>query len=715
MNFQLVIFKYLNIALIAFGFFYAMSAHAGAIFHAPNYLGLTSGLVGYWSFDGPDVAGVLAYDRSSSYATGTLTNGPRRVVGRIGQALEFTKATTSGVSMGDATTLNSLTSLTYSAWIYPRSYGNIVPDETGAILTKGDNTNRVNRAFKLDDATVVGSLEFFINCSGNPLDAFSVANSVTLNSWHHVSVTWTGGTTRASVTFYVDGVPVARDGTAGTDCSLGIGDDSPGRTSHIGGNTTISPTSGAFNGLIDDVRIYNRALSPDEIKRLYRIGGTLKLGKPAGVGLTDGLVGHWTFDEDDMAGALAYDRSTSFATGTLTNGPVRVAGRIGQALNFDGGDDYVDIGTPASLSLSGPMSVCAWINGKNLGGSNAIFSNEFGGGSQYTFETFTSGANLHFYWIGAGGLEEFFTGDILTDNRWYHTCAVRISDSNVKIYLDAVEQSVTNSGASGIPASAADTAIGREGLLNAGYFRGSIDDVRIYNRALSADEIKRLYRIGGTLKLGKPSNIGLTSGLVGHWTFDEDDMAGVLAYDKSTSFATGTLTNGPVRKIGRIGQALNFDGVDDRVPVVTDSIDTGTITLCGWINPRVTSSATEKALMSNARFFFGASNVNSRLNLYSNSALDPPLQSAVDSIVANAWQHICAVRNSGTNGPASIYINGVLNASGNSGTPVSGLGALNIGDDGFGDYFFNGLIDDVRVYNRALSPDEVRRLYNMGR
>ena len=71
----------------------------------------------------------------------------------------------------------------------------------------------------------------------------------------------------------------------------------------------------------------------------------------------------------------------------------------------------------------------------------------------------------------------------------------------------------------------------------------------------------------GTI-INRPLAIGLNQGLVGHWTFDQKDMkSNNLAYDVSGQGNTGTLTNGPVRAIGRIGQALNFDGVDDRVGV----------------------------------------------------------------------------------------------------------------------------------------------------
>ena len=73
----------------------------------------------------------------------------------------------------------------------------------------------------------------------------------------------------------------------------------------------------------------------------------------------------------------------------------------------------------------------------------------------------------------------------------------------------------------------------------------------------------------------RPLYIGLTNGLVGSWTFDGPDMAVDTAFDRSGQGNNGTLTNGPTRTEGKIGQALNFDGSDDDVKFVisADSVE----------------------------------------------------------------------------------------------------------------------------------------------
>src|SRR3989344_9317378 len=81
---------------------------------------------------------------------------------------------------------------------------------------------------------------------------------------------------------------------------------------------------------------------------------------PKYIGLTNGLVGYWSFDGKDMAGVTAYDRPGQGNNGTLTNGPTRAIGKIGQGLSFAGSNDSVAIGTPVIFNIPGPVSLCIW-------------------------------------------------------------------------------------------------------------------------------------------------------------------------------------------------------------------------------------------------------------------------------------------------------------------------------------------------------------------
>ena len=211
-----------------------------------------------------------------------------------------------------------------------------------------------------------------------------------------------------------------------------------------------------FNGIIDGVRIYNRTLSADKIVRLYKIGGTFKADTTiSNDSLTQGLVGHWTFDGKDMSGVQAYDRSGHGNWGTLiTVQPVSPANSA----------------TPCSLT--GPMT---W----------------------YLANTFT------FFVDGVGGSGTWYApANTVKFNQWQHIVVEydRSSGSNDPFFFyNGSQVSATQTAAPGTPKcddSAIPKHIGDEGVAGGFAFDGTIDDVRIYNRFLTVHEIKRLYTMG---------------------------------------------------------------------------------------------------------------------------------------------------------------------------------------------------------------------------
>ena len=99
---------------------------------------------------------------------------------------------------------------------------------------------------------------------------------------------------------------------------------------------------------------------------------------------TNGLIGLWSFNGDDISGTTAYDRSGAGNTGTLTNGPTKTIGIAGQALSFDGSNDYVDAGNAASVKPSFPFTVSASAKFNSLSNAPAVItSSDTGGTGQY--------------------------------------------------------------------------------------------------------------------------------------------------------------------------------------------------------------------------------------------------------------------------------------------------------------------------------------------
>ena len=219
-----------------------------------------------------------------------------------------------------------------------------------------------------------------------------------------------------------------------------------------------------------------------------------------------------------------------------------------------------------------------------------------------------------------------------------------------------------------------------------------------------------------------PVTLGLISGLVGHWTFDGQDMAGERAYDRSGQNNTGTLTNGPTRAIGKIGQALNFDGVNDDVST-NNTVDLpGEMSVFAWIksNTVQTDAFGDYIVASNneAQFtlahdtYVGGGILEARWNNERISSCE------VGTITVGKWYHVGFTRTgSSGNWTCRVYINGALAKTGTGIATNPGVaGIVRIGSRQSGTYFlFDGLIDDVRIYNRALSEQEVKQLYLMGK
>jgi hypothetical protein len=212
-----------------------------------------------------------------------------------------------------------------------------------------------------------------------------------------------------------------------------------------------------------------------------------------------------------------------------------------------------------------------------------------------------------------------------------------------------------------------------------------------------------------------------TNGLVGYWTFDGPDMdwsqSSAEARDVSGQGNHGDVTNFGKEAVraGKVGQALEFDGVDDYVNTSGDFIGANTVTVCAWIKPR---SITDDDIVGNEYFRFTIFGSGQNQIFVSSNGGGSSAGTAPGVIVLNTWQYLCGVRLAGTNGLATLYVNGQQSGSANqnSGTPQESWTSVTIGRKGgeSSSNYVNGLIDEVRIYSRALSPEEVEELYNMG-
>ena len=214
----------------------------------------------------------------------------------------------------------------------------------------------------------------------------------------------------------------------------------------------------------------------------------------------------------------------------------------------------------------------------------------------------------------------------------------------------------------------------------------------------------------------------LENGLVGYWSFDEE--SGTIASDSSGNDNTATLVNGPIWTSGEIGGALSFDGVDDYVSFASQA--QSAISISAWVYAQATPGNVFPGIIDMPGYVLflaesGAPSSNSQsLGFISRrSAQDGEWDTPANSMVYNSWSHVAVVYDSSsTSNDADLYINGVKQTISKITSP-RGRQTANEGEGIIGNRIplnqgWDGLIDELRIYNRALSATEIVSLYDQG-
>lgn len=200
-------------------------------------------------------------------------------------------------------------------------------------------------------------------------------------------------------------------------------------------------------------------------------------------GTTQGLIGYWKLDESSVGSV--YNFATSTGTGTATNSPTATSScRIGDCWYFNGASQYVDISGNPSLFQISTGTISAWIKTPNASTSIRVVvakNNAYG--------LFLMDNEFGIYDWGAGSWRG--SGVTLNDNQWHHIlCAFQGGVTNgTYCYIDGILRLTTTMSIAG---QSFNVQIGTD-TYSANHFTGYIDDVRIYNRMLTADEVKQLY------------------------------------------------------------------------------------------------------------------------------------------------------------------------------------------------------------------------------
>jgi outer membrane protein assembly factor BamB len=312
--------------------------------------------------------------------------------------------------------------------------------------------------------SVIVSKDVVLAVAGNALYAFSEANATPVLTSIIVSPSTASVASGSTQTFTASpkdqyGNPItAIVAWNSANVSVGTINETTGMfTALAAGTTTITASNGSVNGT-------------------------------ATVIVTSDLVGEWRFDGN------ANDSSGNGNNGTI-NGATFVHGISGQALSFDGVDDYVNISNSATLMITDSITIEAWVNPRELGVWDRVV---FKCASDDLLTcAYVFGLSSHggvYFGMFNGHSQTYIDGSkqIPTDE-WTHMTGTW-DGTTMRIYINGVEQAETLPFVGPINSANSQLKLGLGFYSGDSYaFNGTIDEVRIYNRALSADEIKRQY------------------------------------------------------------------------------------------------------------------------------------------------------------------------------------------------------------------------------
>ena len=471
----------------------------------PSYVP-SNGLVGYWPFNGN------ANDQTPNGNNGTV-NGASLTTDRFGNAnsaYDF-DGLNSEIIVPNNPSLNleNPNQFTFSYWI---NVATLLPTGISFVIIKQTDFGLIQDGYNSGVEYLYSSSCRIQNGPSSSSLAFgSLANTIPTNSWIFVCQVWDGnhGKTYLNNILVNDVVGSAVAGDNLADLRFG----KPIFTSSSGGG---------FDGKIDDIGIWNRALSQQEITNMYNGVNYSDTCNAVSGSLVNGLVAYYPFCGN------ANDQSGNGLNGVV-NGATLTADRFGNsnsAYNFNGTSDFIKVLDNDLLDLTQNLTLSAWISPNSVVNEQAVFG-------KGKISSQTGYSLLHNVLIPEKtGIsiqnqpmpvsEAHINSSTLNLNTWYQLLGT-YNGSELKLYLNGVLVKTTTTSLQLMPNSLTDLFIGCE-LSGFRFFNGKIDDVGIWNRALSQQEITQLFNQNQCI-----TNITVTDTLIIN--------VGQLSYTNPVSYA----------------------------------------------------------------------------------------------------------------------------------------------------------------------------------
>ncbi len=490
-----------------------------------------------------------------------------------------------------------------------------------------------------------------------------------LSTDHNLCLRSTDGTESCDSTFYFD---TTRPGLR----FIALNDKDRYAGLYLGDDTRWAFYNDAmpFRGTLDDVSIYRRPLSTEEIDELYRAAGLamhLKLDEAPGVASFENAV-------DLSRQSNAFCASAGGACPTTG-----VAGRINQAALFDGSSDWLN--TTLTLDTTQGGALMAWVRPAATDTtSRTVLST---GGWAIVREGLR--------WKVLNGSTLVDTGAAVTPNAWQHVAAT-LTGNQVKFYLNG--QLITTVTANSW--TARPLTVGRH-PAGGSYWAGLIDDVRVFTLPPSDAGVRSIYQ----------------EAPIAHLHLDE--AAGATQFASVAGAFSGTCTNCPAAGVaGQAGQAVEFNmalgHTTDRIAIAANtSLNLPRFSVGAWVQPAAIKNS-EQVLVSkggNYKLSIPAGGLTATLTLA--PASDGACGAAVSvasqvQLLPNQWNYVMGTYDGSA---ARIYVNGYEQGSvAVSGAACAVANEVSLGGLSTGSPFF-GRLDEVSLYDHALNAYAVRDIF----
>jgi len=566
-----------------------------------------------------------------------------------------------------------------TGWYYPTTL-----DNTTKYLTFGSGTTK--SMYIKTDSVNAGKLLF----SSNGTNEGTSSTTLSTNNWYQITLVGNSTETKLYINGELDSTVTNTTGISNLE------------SFYIGNNDSLS--TGGWIGKVDEVKLYNTALSASEIA--------------AGYDTPKSPLAYYTFDQKNATGV--FDISTNNNAGTWGGSTTNryTLGKFGSAGIFDGTSDYVTT-SDTPFDITGDFTLESWINLGTAGSApyNIISKHGAAGSGGYSLFVDANGAVNCLTDNGTAEItSKTANSSVTSSSGWIHVSAVR-NGTSCKIYINTEDRTSTAGTHTSLSANSSTLRLGSN-VSGSGFFKGYMDEVKIYDYALAPKTLLIDYNAGHPVP-GSP--VGSAKGW---WKMDEgyDNTAHNTGSSGSTN--NGTITGAAWSQDGKFDRALDFDGTSDYVTVATGEIvDQNTVTIEAWIYPTSVNGAHDFTILAQndngagyTTHNFGISGSSGKL-LYDNELPASGVLNSNTSITANQWQYVAVVRNADS---VTFYLNGVADGSG-TGEARSSSAAIDntlIGARYYSaapQHQFAGKIDEVKIYNVALTASQVAQAYNRGK